>query len=268
MSNKSPLLASAGQSRKSNDQIDRIRKSNGASPARRRSSRLSANDENLPSKIAAPPVAVKRSITVRKIAPRKTQALSDSNKENVERLSEVALKVSKVMTSSPGVATAPKTAAVSPILPPPPSSSQCRESEQDPVWSQKVRRSYTRLSFGEKSFESPKTQPASSSPPNNRETMFGFERLQTPEVMRKTERSGIAPQGSSSFSVGSFNISSADDSASCPPEVDPNIPGVCLVKKTIRRKRVQQIKISELEVLAAKMNAEFEEAEHFDLVVE
>ncbi|XP_051542532.1 sororin-like [Myxocyprinus asiaticus] len=265
MSNKTPRLASAGRSRKSNDHI---RKSNGASPARRRSSRLSANDENLPSIIVAPPVAVKRSITVRKIAPRKTQALSDSNKENVERLSEVALKVSKVMTSSPCVATAPKTAVLSPVLPPPPPSSQHREPEQDPVWSQKVRRSYSRLSFGEKSFESPKTQPASSSSPNNRETLFGFERLQTPEVMRKTERSGIAPQGSSSFSVGSFNTSTADDTASCPPEVDPNIPGVCLVKKTTRRKRVQQIKMYELEVLAAKMNAEFEEAEHFDLVVE
>ncbi|KAI2664013.1 sororin [Labeo rohita] len=261
MSSKTTRLSS----RKSSDEI---RKSNGNSPPRRRSSRLSANDENLPSKAAVPPVAVKRSITVRKIAPRKTQALSDSNKENVERLSEVPKKLSKVLTSSPAVAAVPKTAVLSPILPPSSPSRQPKESEQDPVWSQKVRRSYSRLSMGDRSFESPKSHPASSSSPNTRETLFGFERLQTPEVIRKNEGSRVAPQGSVSFSLGSFNISAADDSTSNPPEIDPNIPGVCLGKKTTRRKRVQQIKMSELDVLAAKMNAEFEEAESFELFVE
>lgn len=228
---------------------------------------MSANDENLPSKVVPPPVAMKRSITVRKIAPRKTQALSNSNKENVvERISEVSTKRSKVLTSSPAISAEPKTSVLSPILPsssPPPP--QPTESEQDSVWSQKVRRSYSRLSMGDKSFESPK--PARSSSPHDRQTLFGFERLQTPEVMRKTEGSRSAPLGSMSFSVGSFNIS-ADESASNPPEVDPNIPGVCLGKKTTRRKRVQQIKMSELDVLAAKMNAEFEEAESFELFVE
>ncbi|XP_056601342.1 sororin [Triplophysa dalaica] len=260
MSNKTPRLTS----RKSSDPI---RKSNGGSPPRRRSSRLSANDENLPSKVLAPPVAVKRSITVRKIAPRKTQAPSDSNKENVERLSEVLTKTSKTFTSSPNTSAAPKTAILSPVLPPSSPSSQPRESAEDLVWSKKVRRSYTRLSVGDKSFESPKSQPASSSSPNSRQTMFGFERLQTPEVIRKTEGSRSALQGSMSLIVGSFNISAADDSATNPSEVDLNIPGVCLVKKT-RRKRVQQIKMSELDHLAAKMNAEFDEAENFELVVE
>ncbi|XP_042581014.1 sororin [Cyprinus carpio] len=261
MSNKTTRLPS----RKSRDEI---RKSNGKSPPRRRSCRLSANDENLASKVVAPPVAVKRSITVRKIAPRKTQALSDSNKENVERLSEVPTKLSRVLTSSPAVATVPETAVLSPILPPSSPSSHPKESEQDPVWSQKVRRSYSRLIMGDKSFESPKSHHAPSTSPNNRETLFGFARLQTPEVMRKAEVSRVAPLGSMSISLGSFNISAADDSTSNPPEIDPNIPGVCLVKKTTRRKRVQQIKMSELDILAAKMNAEFEEAESFELFVE
>ncbi|XP_016113320.1 sororin-like [Sinocyclocheilus grahami] len=200
----------------------------------------------------APAVAVKRSITVRKIAPRKTQALCDGNKENVERLSE---------------ASAPSTAVLSPILPPPsPSpSAQPKEPEQDPVWPQKVRRSYSRLSVGDRSCDSPKSLPAPSTSPNTPETLFGFERLQTPEVMRKAEGPRPAPLG---FSVGSFNISAAEDGASNPPEIDPNIPGVCLGKKTARRKRVQQIKTSELDALAAEMNAEFEEAESFDLFVE
>lgn len=258
MSNKTPRL----KSRKSSDLIS---KSNGGSPPRRRASRLSANYENQTSKVLAPPMAVKRSITVRKIAPRKTQVPSDSNKENVERLSEVSLKTSKTFTTCPNTSAAPKTTILSPILPPSFPSSQPRESKEDLVWSQKVRRSYSRLSVGDKSFESPKSQPVSS--PNSRETLFGFERLQTPEVMHKTEGSRVALQGSMSFSVGSFNISAADDSSTNPPEVDPNIPGVCLVKKT-RRKRVQQIKMAELDDLAAKMNAEFEEADHFELVVE
>ncbi|XP_043094301.1 sororin [Puntigrus tetrazona] len=261
MSNKS----TRSLSRRSSDEV---RKSSGKSPPRRRSCRLSANDQSLASRVLAPPVVVKRSITVRKIAPRKTQALSDSNKENVERLSEVPKKLSRVLTSSPAVVTIPKTSVLSPILPPSSPSAEPKESEQDPVWSQKVRRSYSRLSIGDKSFESPKSHPAPSTSPNNRETLFGFERLQTPEVMRKAEGSRAAPLGSMSVSLGSFNVSAADESASNPLEIDLNIPGVCLGKKTSRRKRVQQIKMSELDVLAAKMNAEFEEAESFDLVVE
>lgn len=230
---------------------------------------MSANDENLTSKVVAPPpVAVKRSICVRKIAPRKTQAPSESNKENAEQLLEKSAKKSKTLTPAPDTSTARKTKILSPILPPSSPSSQPREFEQDLVWSQRVRRSYSQLSVGDKSFESPKSQPASSSSsPNSRENLFGFERLQTPEVMHKKERSKVALQSSMSFSMGSFNISAADDSASNPPEVDTNIPGICMVKKT-RRKRVQQIKMSELDDLAAQMNAEFEEAEKFELVTE
>ncbi len=161
----------------------------------------------------------------------------------MERLSEVPTKLSRVLASSPAVATVPKTAVLSPILPPSSPSSQPKESEQDPAWSQKVRRSYSRLSIGDKFFESPKSHPAPSTSPNNRKTLFGFERLQTPEVMRKMEGSRLALLGSMSISLGSFNISAADDSTSNPPEFDPNIPGVSLGKKTTRRKRVQQIKV-------------------------
>nr|XP_055024867.1 sororin [Misgurnus anguillicaudatus]XP_055024868.1 sororin [Misgurnus anguillicaudatus] len=261
MSNKTPRSTSR-------ESIDPTRKSNGGSPPRRRSSRLSANDENLTSKVVAPPVAVKRSICVRKIAPRKTQASSESNKENAEKLLEMSVKKSKTLTPAPDTSTARKTTILSPILPPSSPSSQLKESEQDLVWSQRVRRSYSQLSVGDKSFESPKSHPASSSSsPNSRENLFGFERLQTPEVMHKKERSRVALQSSMSFSMGSFNISAADDSATNPPEVDTNIPGVCMVKKT-KRKRVQQIKMSELDDLAAQMNAEFEEAEKFELVTE
>lgn len=205
----------------------------------RRSSRLLS----LSPEAEAP--AVKRSITVRKIAPRKTQALCDSNKENVSGSSAV-------VKSSPAAAS-----VLSPVPPPPsPSVSALhREPEQDPVWPLRVRRSYSRQSLGDRSFGSPNARPAPPSSHNTPDTLFGFERLQTPEVMRTA-------------AVGSFHLSAADDSVSQPPEIDPNIPGVCLGKKTARRKRVQQMKMSELDLLAAEMNAEFEEAESFELFVE
>uniref|UniRef100_A0A8C1UNI6 Cell division cycle associated 5 n=1 Tax=Cyprinus carpio TaxID=7962 RepID=A0A8C1UNI6_CYPCA len=221
--------------------------SDGASPSRRRSGRLCAREQS--PEAEAPPAAVKRSITVRKIAPRKTQALCDSNKENLDRSSEI-------VRSSPAVAAV--LSAIRPLSP----SALPKEPEQDPVWPQKVRRSYSRLSAGDRSLESRRSHPAPSTSPNTRETLFGFERLWTPEVMRAAERSGLAPLGSL------FNISAAEDSASNPPEIDPHIPGVCLGKKTARRRRVQQITKSELDVLAAEMNAEFEEAESFELFVE
>ncbi|XP_060769149.1 sororin [Neoarius graeffei] len=240
------------------------RKSDGGIQPRRRSARLSANGENMPPKAEAPCVPVKRSITVRKIVPRKTQATSEPNKENVEkRVSGESTKRSKVSSPTQTETGTPKPMILSPIqasASPPPRTGQ---PEQDPVWSHKVRRSYSRLSIGDRSFESPKPQSASS--PTRRETLFGFERLQTPEVIRKAD---VSRRASSSTCARSFNLSAADDSFANSPEPDLNIPGVCLVKKNTRRKKVQQIKMSELDFLAAKMNAEFEEAECFELVVE
>lgn len=120
---------------------------------------------------------------------------------------------------------------------PPPHTGQ---PEEDPVWSRKVRRSYSRLSAGNLSFESPKPQSASS--PDRRETLFGFERLQTPEVICKAD---VSRGAASSVCVRSFNLSAADDSIANTSEPDLNIPGVCMVKKNARRKRVHQIKVRE-----------------------
>lgn len=259
MSSRTPRPASTGHVKS--------RETDGGSQQRRRSARLSGNDENLPPKDEVPRIAVKRSITVRKIAPRKTQVPSEPIKEYVERRSSGNRKRSQGSNSPAQTeAPAPKPTILSPIqaTSSPPPKPKHPEPEQDPVWSNKVRRSYSRLSMGDRSFESPK----SASSPTRRETLFGFERLQTPEVIRKADVSRGALQSSTSLCVGSFNLSAADDSESNPPEPDMNIPGVCLAKKNPRRKRVQQIKMSELDLLAAQMNAEFEEAESFDLVVE
>ncbi|XP_035627838.1 sororin-B-like [Oncorhynchus keta] len=235
------------------------------SQPRRRSARLTSPNQNVPN--SAPTDTVKRSITVRKIAPRKTQfnVPSEDNKENEQRLSEGSLKKAKI--SIPGTAQVPppKATMLSPILAPYP---QAAGNPEDSAWSQKVRRSYSRLSLGDRSFEHPQGQDVSS-PSLRRETLFGFEKLQTPQVLRKVEQSRVGSEASKSFcGVSSFTLIEGDDSAAAAPEPDVNIPGVAVVKEKRRRKKVPQIKLAELDDLAAKMNAEFEEAEGFDLVVE
>ncbi|KAM3596891.1 uncharacterized protein V6R79_022251 [Siganus canaliculatus] len=239
---------------------------------RRRSPRLSSPQVNvkIDNKMALGSVAVKRSITVRKIAPRKTVAPSEHNKENTPRQQE------KQKVSTPGVVPAggssssakkkkktPKAAMPSPILPssPPPRtrSQQATADPGDVVWSQKVRRSYSRLS--DKSISSP----------DSRENLFGFEKLQTPEVAaRKVARSHTGLEVSGSLSgLNSFtSLLDADECGSVFPEPDINIPGVTVVKEKRKRMKVQQIDASEIDAMAAKMNAEFEEAEEFELIVE
>ncbi|KAM4631286.1 sororin [Polymixia lowei] len=237
-------------------------------PQRRRSARLlsspptNANVDNM-----APSAAVKRSITVRKIAPRKTTVPSEHDKENVQRRS-AGSQQRKPKISTPGPAQIPpqkKATMPSPILassppPPPPPRSRSAPDPQDSVWSRKVRRSYSRIS--NQSFNSPET--------NSRETMFGFEKLNTPEVLRKVGRSktGLEVSGSLSGLSSFTTLLEGDDCAASFPEPDLNIPGVVVVKEKKRRKKVQQIGITELDTLAAKMNAEFEEAEGFQLIVE
>lgn len=248
-------------------------------PQRRRSARLSPRQADLTTdnKMARPGLAMKRSITVKKIAPRKTTAPSEHNKENTPRRSvskSVQQKKPKVSTPSPvpdheGSTSSKKkqkAAVPSPILPssppPAPQPQQPAEDPADVMWSQKVRRSYSRLS--DKSFNSPES----------RETLFGFEKLNTPEVMRRGGRgrgeteTGLEVSGSLSGLSSFTSMLEADDCASAFPEPDPNIPGVAVVKQKRRRKKVQQIDTVELDELAAKMNAEFEEAEGFELIVE
>uniref|UniRef100_UPI0037E7A532 sororin n=1 Tax=Semicossyphus pulcher TaxID=241346 RepID=UPI0037E7A532 len=231
---------------------------------RRRSPRLSS-----PPQATTKMALVKRSITVRKIAPRKTVAPSENNKENTPRRSGsnvIQQKKPKVSTPDaiPGrggssSSKKKKAAMPSPILPssPPPASRppQPAADQEDAVWSQKVRRSYSRLS--EKSFNSP----------DSKETFFGFEKLNTPEVFQRVRRSKPVLEVSGSLSgLNSFtSLLEADD---CAPEVDTNIPGVAVVKEKRRRRKVQQIDSTELDALAAKMNSEFDEAEVFELVVE
>lgn len=230
------------------------------------SAQNSANCEAKDKMALAP--AVKRSITVRKIAPRKTTVASEHNKENTPKRKErecCQLKKQKVSTPGNGTSRGRSSSATkkavmpSPILPstppPPPFYSQQPATHPDnAMWSQKVRRSYSRLS--DQSLNSP----------NNREALFGFERLKTPEVIGQI-KTGHSFSGSS-FGLNSFTLIDAEDCGSAFPEPDKNIPGVAVIKERRRRRKIQQIGESELDAMAAKLNAEFEEAEVFELVVE
>ena len=97
--------------------------------------------------------------------------------------------------------------------------------------------------------------------------MFGFEKLTTPEVFRKAlSKSGA--EGVCSLS-GLISFTSLMDAEEACPDPDLNIPGVCVVKeKKKKRRKVQKIDVQEIDSLAAKMNAEFEAAEEFELFVE
>ena len=106
-----------------------------------------------------------------------------------------------------------------------------------------MRRSYSRLS-GDASFSSPGQQSPGSSVASRRETLFGFEKMQTPKVMRSMCLSATAPQASSSLcGVVSLNLSEAEDSVNHSVEPDYNIPGVVIAKKQSRKKRVQPMKV-------------------------
>ncbi|KAK7899237.1 hypothetical protein WMY93_020090 [Mugilogobius chulae] len=267
-------------------------------PQRRRSARLSPPQTNLTSdnnKMAPSAAFVKRRITVKKIAPRKTTlAPSEHNKENTPKRAPsegVQQKKQKLCTPDNVQTRSSSSHLQEPVQKPDPKSSDPKAKtpkgktpqaqtlkgktpqaqtpkapaqNQDPslqpdpadeVWSQKVRRSYSRLS--DKSLNSP----------NSRLTLFGFEKLQTPEVIRKDgNKTGLEASGSFSTLASFTSLLEAED---CAAEPDLNIPGVVLVKeKKRKKKKVQQIDSNEMEELAAKMNAEFEEAEEFELFVE
>jgi len=89
--------------------------------------------------------------------------------------------------------------------------------------------------------------------------------------MRTVPVSAAVTQGSSSMCgvTTALNLSGeVEDSLSGEPVPDHNIPGVAIHKKQTKKKKVQPITMTELDDLAAQMNAEFAEAESFELFVE
>ncbi|XP_007502767.2 sororin isoform X1 [Monodelphis domestica] len=123
---------------------------------------------------------------------------------------------------------------------------------RDLEMSRKVRRSYSRLDdLGLGS--------GSTSTPNchRRRSFFGFERLLSGE-----ELENVSPVVEKTLTTQTL-VPSAE-----PWGPDSALPGITITKEKRRKRKVPEILKSELDEWAAAMNAQFEAAEKFDLLVE
>uniref|UniRef100_A0A8C2W2N1 Cell division cycle associated 5 n=1 Tax=Chinchilla lanigera TaxID=34839 RepID=A0A8C2W2N1_CHILA len=206
----------------------------------RRSQRKSGS--HLPS---APPAApVRKPIVLKKIVAHavKVRIAFFLGKENNPPLQEPT-KEDLLKTRS-----VPVTPATTPVQCPSNAESDSKEEELDVRYvemSQKVRRSYSRLdTLGS----------ASTSTPGLR-SCFGFEE---PEDL-----SGVSP-------VLCSKLTEVPKVPVKPLSLDTNLPGISplVMKEKRKKKKVPEILKSELDEWAAAMNAEFEAAEQFDLLVE
>ncbi|XP_069595790.1 sororin [Ranitomeya imitator] len=198
-------------------------------------------------------------------APRRSARVSPhTGKENT-----VLDKSQNITKSASDQSTASKIDVLSPILlnvPQSPTADDRRE-----VMSQRVRRSYSRLdmSMSSSSFLYSPTKHSDSSDtstPNlaskpGRKSLFGFDKLNTEDDVEIKKAGERSKQTFNESSTGASMRQSAD-------EPDLNIPGVALAKQKRRKRKVPQIEVSVLDEWAASMNAQFEEAEKFDLFVE
>ncbi|GCB83437.1 hypothetical protein scyTo_0023482, partial [Scyliorhinus torazame] len=145
---------------------------------------------------------------------------------------------------------------------------------------QKVRRSYSRLSpFGAHALNargggfraSPRPAGDASDtstpnqPPASRRSFFGFERLLAGEAALGV--SPVTPLMPKEAAVLSGQVTH-DPVAELAPSPDLNIPGIAIAKQKKKKRKIPQIEKSTLDEWAAQMNASFEEAERFDLLVE
>ncbi|XP_077183287.1 sororin [Paroedura picta] len=142
------------------------------------------------------------------------------------------------------------------------------EEERDAAMAKRVRRSYSRLEVSLshsflKDRESPGSSFSDTSTPNcgpgKRRTLFGFEKLLVPEGL-----DSVPPEDMGTSS----KLAATLLGSSVLKEPDTDIPGISFVKEKRKKKKVPQFNKTEMDEWAAQMNAEFEEAERFDLHVE
>ncbi|XP_034261690.1 sororin [Pantherophis guttatus] len=140
------------------------------------------------------------------------------------------------------------------------------DCERDLTMAKRVRRSYSRLdvslsrSFTDKP-EFPSFSLAGTSTPaggpGKRQTFFGFEKLLLPGELAEPAVLHLirAPK-------------TAVEESGALGKPDTNIPGISFGREKRRKKKVPEFDKSKMDEWAAQMNAEFEEAEKFDLLVE
>uniref|UniRef100_A0A670ZLT3 Cell division cycle associated 5 n=1 Tax=Pseudonaja textilis TaxID=8673 RepID=A0A670ZLT3_PSETE len=124
--------------------------------------------------------------------------------------------------------------------------------ERDLAMAKRVRRSYSRLDL---SFLAGTSTPAGA--PSKRQTLFGFEKLLLPGELAEPSAEHIA---------SAPKAAAAESGAFGKPDTD--IPGISFGREKRRKKKVPEFDESKMDEWAAQMNAEFEEAEKFDLLVE
>ncbi|XP_026541187.1 sororin [Notechis scutatus] len=239
-----------------------------------------------------PGASVMRTITLRKIKPRNQQDQVKESDLIPRRSPRISLKENKENSppeasenQSPHGGEAPKksppftprcplnlnaenspkeTNVLSPV------SANTPESppgcERDLAMAKRVRRSYSRLdvslsrSFTDKP-EFPSFSLAGTSTPagapSKRQTLFGFEKLLLPGELAEPSAEPI---------VSAPKAAAAESGAFGKPDTD--IPGISFGREKRRKKRVPEFDKSKMDEWAAQMNAEFEEAEKFDLLVE
>ncbi|XP_008123991.2 sororin-B-like [Anolis carolinensis] len=125
--------------------------------------------------------------------------------------------------------------------------------ERDEAMAKRVRSSYSRL---ELSFVGKEGNTTFSSTPDARkqQTLFGFDRL----LMEDGAEAEALP--ANAINTGKW--------AEAMLELNTDLPGIAGEKQNRRRRKVPQFQESELDEWMAQMNAEFEEAEKFNLLVE
>ncbi|XP_003468263.1 sororin isoform X2 [Cavia porcellus] len=223
----------------------------------RRSQRKSGSDlpNVLPEICQAPPAApVKKPIVLKKIvahavevpavhsprrSPRITFFLGKENNPPLQKPTK------RDLFKTPSV---PVTPTTTPVLDPPEVESCSKEEELDirtVEMSRKVRRSYSRLDT---------LRCASTSTPGL-QSCFGFE--------EPKDLSGVSP-------VVCSKLTEVPKVPVRPCSPDMNLPGISplFMKEKRRKKKAPEILKSQLDEWAAAMNAEFEAAEQFDLLVE
>ncbi|KAM5138189.1 sororin [Mantella aurantiaca] len=146
--------------------------------------------------------------------------------------------------------------------------------ERSKVMSEKVRRSYSRLEMsmngGSFLYSPTRDTDSDTSTPNpapkaGRRSLFGFDKLLSSESPEEEAEKKIDGKENKQTNNESASGTSIRLSAG---ELDPNIPGIALVKPKRRKRKVHQLEKSDVDEWAAAMNAQFDEAEKFDLVVE
>ncbi|KAM8939225.1 sororin [Pelodytes ibericus] len=257
------------------------------------SNRRNLSSENTDPESPVPVRVVRRPITAKKIMPRKTLAAMatlaslPSPKVSIvtpapRRSSRVSPKFEKENASIDHPQKLPKgTTEKSPakidILSPIPLniSLSPMKDDRDRLMSQKVRRSYSRLemSLNSSSFlysPTKKSDSSDTSTPNplsksGRRSLFGFNNL----VNSETPEEELVKEVKRDLGKNGHVLVNKSVTVTAPvEEPDYNIPGVVMIKQKRRKRKVPMIEKSDLDQWAANMNAEFEEAEKFDLLVE